>query len=104
MGSGKTPQGWRRANVMPLHSKLASWNCQNYILGMSLISVLEKVYAKVVNERVNRQISGKIMEISRSYLYISTLYTYVCLSCLTYVEFLPHRGRAVVRVVVLLSE
>ena len=37
-----------------------------------MISVLGKGYAKVFNERVNRQISGKIMELPRSHLYIST--------------------------------
>ncbi len=59
---GKAPAEWRKAIIVPLHKKGSKLDCQNY-QGISLLSVPGKVYAKVLNERVKRIISGRIMEL-----------------------------------------
>ena len=59
---GKVPAEWRKAIIVPLHKKGSKLDCQNY-RGISLLSVPGKVYAKVLNERVKRITSGRIMEL-----------------------------------------
>ena len=59
---GKVPAEWRKAIIVPLHKKGSKLDCQNY-RGIRLLSVPGKVYAKTLNERVKRIISGRIMEL-----------------------------------------
>ena len=46
---GKAPLEWRKAIIVPLHKKGSKLECQNY-KGISLLSILGKVYARVLNE------------------------------------------------------
>ena len=49
--SGKTPQDWREAIIMPIHKKGCRAECGNY-RGISLSSVVRKVYARIVSDGV----------------------------------------------------
>ena len=47
--SGRTPQDWREAIIIPIHKKVCRAECGTY-RGISLLSVLGKVYARIVSD------------------------------------------------------
>ena len=55
---GKASLDWRRVIIVPLYKKGSRLECQNCSGG---ISIPGKVHARVMNERVKRQISGRVM-------------------------------------------
>ena len=48
---GVAPSDWRSAIIVPIHKKGSRKVCKNY-RGISLLSILGKVFAKVLNNRV----------------------------------------------------
>src|SRR5678815_1650706 len=59
---GIVPRDWRRAVIVPLYKgKGEKGNCRNY-RGISLLSVVGKVYAGILVERVRRVTEGLISE------------------------------------------
>jgi hypothetical protein len=59
---GIVPRDWRRAVIVPLYKgKGEKGNCRNY-RGISLLSVVGKVYAGILVERVRRVTEGLIGE------------------------------------------
>ena len=59
--SGKTPQDWREAIIIPIHKKGCRAECGNY-RGISLLSVLGKVYVRIVSDRVKLLIDELVMD------------------------------------------
>ena len=51
--TGKVPQEWKDATLIPIHKKRARNECDNY-RGISLLSVPGKVLALVLLERIER--------------------------------------------------
>ena len=49
--TGVTPIDWRRAIIIPIHKKGSKRVCKNY-RGISLLSVPEKVFGKILNDRM----------------------------------------------------
>ena len=49
--SGKTPQEWREAIIIPIYKKGCRTECGNY-RGISLLSVVGKIYARIVSDRL----------------------------------------------------
>ena len=51
---GVVPEEWRSAVIVPLyHGKRETSECKNY-RGISLLSVVEKIYAEILVDRVRR--------------------------------------------------
>ena len=48
---GKTPREWREAIIVPIYKKGSRDECGNY-RGISLLSVVRKIYARVVCDRL----------------------------------------------------
>ena len=48
---GVAPADWRKAQIIPIFKKGSRLECSNY-RGISLLSVVGKVYAGVLNDRV----------------------------------------------------
>ena len=46
---GVAPNDWRKAQTIPIYKKGSRLKCSNY-RGISLLSVVGKVYAKVLND------------------------------------------------------
>ncbi len=62
MGGGGVPVDWTKAIIVPVYKeKGRSWECGSY-RGISLLSIPEKVYGKVIIERVQRFTEEKISE------------------------------------------
>ena len=53
LNGGKYPTEWTKAIIMPLHKKGDKENPDNY-RGISLLSILSKVFTGVINKRLNR--------------------------------------------------
>ena len=59
---GKVPKDWRRAIIVPLYKgKGGKGSCRNY-RGISLLSIVGKIYAGILIERVRRVTEGLIGE------------------------------------------
>ena len=48
---GRAPGDWKNAVIVPIHKKGSRMECTNY-RGISLMSIVGKVFARVLNERV----------------------------------------------------
>ena len=58
--SGVVPEGWRSAVIVPLYKgKGERTECNNY-RGISLLSVVGKIYAGILVERVRKVTEGLI--------------------------------------------
>ena len=61
--SGVVPEDWRSAVVVPLYKgKGERSECKNY-RGISLLSVVGKIYARVLVDRVRRVTEGLIDDV-----------------------------------------
>ena len=59
--SGKTPQEWRDAIIIPIHKKGCRTECGNY-RGISLLSVVGKIYARIVSDRSKVLTNALVMD------------------------------------------
>ena len=59
---GEVVEDWRRAIIVPLHNKGTKLVCSNY-RGISLLSVLSKVYAKILDSRLRNRTESMAMEV-----------------------------------------
>ena len=59
--SGRTPQEWREAIIIPIHKKGCKAECGNY-RGISLLSVVGKVYARILSDRLREETNGVVMD------------------------------------------
>ena len=57
--SGVVPENWRSAVIVPLYSYKGKGESKNY-RGINLLSVVGKIYAGVLVDRVRRVIGGLI--------------------------------------------
>ena len=55
-------EDWRRAIIVQLHKKGSKLACSNY-RGISLLSVLSKVYAKILDSRLRNRTESMVMEV-----------------------------------------
>ena len=58
---GVAPSDWRKAQIIPIYKKGSRLECSNY-RGISLLSVVGKVYARVLNDRVKLMTAEKVMD------------------------------------------
>lgn len=58
---GKTPNEWREAIIVPIHKKGSRTECGNY-RGISLLSVVGKIYARIVSDRLRVLTDSVIMD------------------------------------------
>ena len=58
---GVAPSDWKNAVIVPVYKKGSKLDCLNY-RGISLVSVVGKVFARVLNERVKGLTVGKVMD------------------------------------------
>ena len=58
---GEAPRDWRDATIVPIHKKGSRMECTNY-RGISLMSVVGKVFARVLNVRVKGLTERSVME------------------------------------------
>ena len=58
---GVAPSDWKSGIIVPIHKKGSRLECTNY-RGISLLSVVGKVFAKVLNDRVKGLTEGRVME------------------------------------------
>ena len=59
--SGKTPQEWREAIIIPIYKKGSRTDCGNY-RGISLLSVVGKIYARIVSDRLKVLTNALVMD------------------------------------------
>ena len=60
--NGFVPENWRSAVIFPLYKgKGGRTECRNY-RGISLLSVVEKMYARILVDRIRRMTGGLIVE------------------------------------------
>ena len=59
--SGKTPQEWREAIIIPIYKKGCRTECSNY-RGISLLSVVGKIYARIVSDRLKVLTNALVMD------------------------------------------
>ena len=58
---GVAPRDWTSGIIVPIHKKGSKLECTNY-RGISLLSVIGKVFAKVLNDRVKGLTEGSVMD------------------------------------------
>ena len=58
---GKTPHEWREAIIVPIYKKGSRDECGNY-RGISLLSVVGKIYARVVCDRLRLLTDAVLMD------------------------------------------
>ena len=58
---GVAPNDWRKALIIPIYKKGSRLECSNY-RGISLLSVIGKMYARVLNDRIKLMTEGKAMD------------------------------------------
>ena len=58
---GEAPRDWKNAVIVPVYKKGIKLDCTNY-RGISLMSVVGKVFARVLNERVKGLTVDKVMD------------------------------------------
>ena len=54
-------EGGEKAQIIPIYKKGSRLECSNY-RGISLLSVVGKVYARVLNDRVKLMTADKVMD------------------------------------------
>ena len=59
--SGRTPQEWREAIIIPIHKKGCKAECGHY-RAISLLSVVGKVYARILSDRLREETNGVVMD------------------------------------------
>jgi hypothetical protein len=61
--NGQVPKDWCKAVIVPLYKgKGSQQECKNY-RGISLLSVIGKLYAKILIERVVKETNDKIWDV-----------------------------------------
>ena len=60
--SGKTPQEWREAIMIPIYKKECRTECSNY-RGISLFVVVGKIYARIVSDRLKGLTNAVVMDL-----------------------------------------
>ena len=60
-GRGGAPRDWKSAIIVPIHKQGSRLECTNY-RGISLLSVVGKVFARVLNDRVKGLTEGSVMD------------------------------------------
>ena len=60
-GISTVPADWRKAQIVPVHKKGSRTQCKNY-RGISLLSVLVKVNATVLDKKIRAITEGKVLE------------------------------------------
>ena len=60
-GRGVAPRDWKSAIIVPIHKKGSRLKCTNY-RGIRLLSVVGKVFARVLNYRVKGLTEGSVMD------------------------------------------
>ena len=60
-GRGVAPRDWKSAIIVPIRKKGSRLECTNY-RGISLLSVVGKVFARVLNDRVKGLTEGSVMD------------------------------------------
>ena len=60
-GRGVAPRDWKSAIIVPIHKKGSRLECTNY-RGISLLSVVGEVFARVLNDRVKGLTVGSVMD------------------------------------------
>ena len=55
-------EDWKRAIIVPLHKKGSKLACSNY-RGINLLSILSKVYAKILDSRLGSRTENMVMEV-----------------------------------------
>jgi len=58
---GEAPRDWKSGIIVPIHKKGSRLECTNY-RGISLLSVVGKVFARVLNDRVKGLTEGSVMD------------------------------------------
>ena len=58
---GVAPGDWKNAVIVPVYKKGSRLDCTNY-RGISLMSIVGKVFARVLNERVKVMTADKVMD------------------------------------------
>ena len=58
---GVAPRDWKTAIIVPFHKKGSRLECTNY-RGITLLSVVGKVFARVLNDRVKGLTEGSVMD------------------------------------------
>ena len=58
---GVAPEDWKNAVIVPVYKKGSRLDCSNY-RGISLMSIVGKVFARVLNERVKEVTGDKVMD------------------------------------------
>ena len=58
---GTTPHEWRKAIIVPIYKKSSRAECGNY-RGISLLSVVRKIYARVVCDRLRLMTDAVLMD------------------------------------------
>ena len=60
-GRGVAPRDWKSAIIVPIHKKGSRLECTNY-RGISLLSLVDKVFARVLYDRVKGLTEGSVMD------------------------------------------
>lgn len=61
------PDDWCKAIIVPLHKGRGSrQECENF-RGISLLSIVGKLYARILNDRMNVQIEGKLWDVQAGF-------------------------------------
>ena len=55
------PDDWRKGTIIPIHKKGSTMECSNY-RGISMLSVPGKIYARILETRLRRQVEDQIDE------------------------------------------
>ena len=58
---GAAPGDWKNAVIDPIHKEGSRMECTNY-RGISVMSIVEKVFVRVLNVRVKAQTEDKVMD------------------------------------------
>ena len=59
---GRGPGDWKNAVIVPIHEKGSRMEYTNYRGNLSLMSIVGKVFARALNERVKVLTGEKVME------------------------------------------
>lgn len=57
----RVPKGWKEAIIVPIHKKGSTSICANY-RGISLLSVPGKIYSRILDNRIRREVEHKLGE------------------------------------------
>ena len=63
---GEVANDWKKAVIVPLHKKGSKMVCSNY-RGISLLSIPNKVYARILDSRVRSKTESKVLEVQGAF-------------------------------------